>query len=109
MAEKINKPGKSFKSQARQIIFNVRTFFDDENKGKLSVANDNIVLKTALATGVSERTVKRFTAQAMEAKESGRLITTPKKKNRIRPVLDEFNDFDLTIIRNMIHDFYLKK
>ncbi|KAK4320060.1 hypothetical protein Pmani_009049 [Petrolisthes manimaculis] len=90
-----------FKSQARNIIWNVYRYFSAQWGGDSSA---EVLEKTAKATNVSVKTVRRVQRQASECDPNP--ITSPvyhPKKLRVRIKLD---DFDKECIRKEVLSFY---
>ncbi|KAK4307375.1 hypothetical protein Pmani_020894 [Petrolisthes manimaculis] len=90
-----------FRSQARNIIWNVYRYFSAQWGGDSSA---EVLEKTAKATHVSVKTVRRVQRQASECDPNP--ITSPvyhPKKLRVRIKLD---DFDKECIRKEVLSFY---
>ena len=99
MAETKRTPPLS--SQAKQIVYNVSSYFKEETKTPSKTPKSGFPIKTSEATGVSERTVSNIRT---EKKETGQLASRKKiESRRSSKILD---DFDLCAIRNKIHEFY---
>ncbi|KAK3883463.1 hypothetical protein Pcinc_012239 [Petrolisthes cinctipes] len=90
-----------FKSQARNVIWNVYRYFSAQWGGDSST---EVLEKTAKATHVSEKTVKRIKRQASECDPNP--LSSPvycPKKLHVRYKLDAF---DKECIRNEVLSFY---
>ena len=66
MAE--SKITQNLSSQAKQIVFNVSSYFMEERKNPSKTQEDAFIVKTSKATGLSERTVHKI---RKEKKETG--------------------------------------
>lgn len=101
------KKGKTIHSEAREIVRQVIEKCDEEaRRGETHI---NIHQRNARAsdyTGISERTISRIRKECKEAGDSN--LSTP-GKHRHRPSTRnvEIDNFDLHVIRNTIHDFYI--
>ena len=99
--------GKRLNHTAKNIIFSVYSYFEEQHrKSKFRVAA-KLSSKTAQATGYSVCTVERVVA--MERASSGVAFQSPVKRytvSRARNVLDDFNT---EAIRHTIHDFLRKE
>lgn len=101
--EKLKK-GKAVCSHGREIIMNVYRYLETESynseipEKRISV----ITNKTADATGVSDRTVRRIKKE-FEMQES---FSTPGKKRKRESIITNIDDFDKSAIRNIIYNMY---
>ena len=98
------RPTGSFRlvSQARNIVYNVVTYFDKEKSELIEVP----LKKTAEATKVSLPLVRKIRLEAR--KSDGEKIKSPIQHPRIQPVLGNIDDFDKEAIRGEILGFYKK-
>ena len=88
----------SLGSKAKQIVANVAKYFLHESKKETTPAS--YIRRTVEATGVSRTTVFKI---RKEQKDTG-VLRSPKRSGRgpYKPV----DDFDQTVIRNKIQEFY---
>ena len=101
----MSRQGKRVRSGEKQILMNVRQFFEKEKHQGKSILRDRVIERTALATGLSQATVKRVSKEYQDLEK----FETPKKRycrTRVRVNLD---DFDVRAIRREIHSFYTRK
>ena len=99
MAETKRTPPLS--SQAKQIVYNVSSYFKEETKTPSKTPKNAFLERTSEATSVSESTVSNI---RKEKKETHQLASP--KKNKTRTSSKILDDFDLCAIRNKIHEFY---
>ena len=92
---------KILTSQSKEIILNVSNFFENEIKEPSSIPTKAFIEKASVATAVSESTVRRI---RKEYTKSGK-IQSPKKREG--QALKPIDDFDESLIRKRIHDFYI--
>ncbi|KAJ4434523.1 hypothetical protein ANN_23085 [Periplaneta americana] len=77
--------GKQGKLQSdREIVCLVHKFFEEEldalKNGRETISVSNVLGRTAVATGVSRRTVSRILNKKQQAEKSGNVLSTPGKK-----------------------------
>lgn len=100
---------KVIHSQSREIVANVVKFMTEEaKKGEFIISPKRIIERVSAATGLSQKSITRIKKEAT-AVQDGSLssFSTPNKQsNRPKPVtgLDNFN---LTVIRNTVNNFYM--
>ena len=89
----------------KNIIFNVIKYFEDEKErhGKQKFRPNAVMQKAAEATGVPLRTLQRLSNGNSESKE-----IKSKKAKLSREKFGKLDDFDLGVIRRLIHQFYLR-
>lgn len=97
-----NKSGSIIHSGERRVIYNVLKYFKESD---LSATMDSIVLKTATACGVSERTVYGILSEQKETNT----IKSPVKKRARLSLIDKFDELDKCAIRRKVHSIYLNK
>ncbi|KAJ4433757.1 hypothetical protein ANN_16069 [Periplaneta americana] len=98
-------------SDAREIVYNVHTFFVEEydalKVGNPTISVVEVAKQTAAACGVSERTVYRILNEKREADESGRKVSTPGKKRPQRtPTKTNIDSFTAAAIKRQIYSLY---
>ena len=101
----MSQRGKPLNSQARNIVLNVKDYFEREkaNKGFLTSVK-KVQERVSEATGVGRRTLNRISNQKREKGE----VSTPNKKRNWLPTVQP-DAFDRDAIRRKIHQFYLRK
>ena len=89
----------------KNIIFNVIKYFEDEKErhGKQKFRPNAVMQKAAEATGVPLRTLQRLSNGNSESKK-----IKSKKAKQSREKFGKLDDFDLGVIRRLIHQFYLR-
>ena len=89
----------------KNIIFNVIKYFEDEKErhGKQKFRPNAVMQKAAQATGVPLRTLQRLSNANSESKK-----IKCKKAKLSREKFGKLGDFDLGVIRRLIHQFYLR-
>ena len=89
----------------KNIIFNVIKYFEDEKErhGKQKFRPNAVMQKAAEATGVPLRTLQRLSNAKSESKK-----IKCKKAKLSREKFGKLDDFDLGVIRRLIHQFYLR-
>ncbi|XP_060855104.1 uncharacterized protein LOC132946628 [Metopolophium dirhodum] len=104
-------------SQTKKTIYNVYKYF---KKLSLDTSNTEIATffkqtqaKTAEACGVSEKTVKRITAEGNKSSSESQAacpsFTSPRKTYKRIKFASEVDGFDADIVRRIVHDFYDKR
>ena len=94
-------------SQAKAVIYNVnRYFLEEKGNGAPILPPSKAVARTAMATKISEATVRRICSgfnQSLdkEAAPQKPAFSSPKKKNRAEPVTG-FDDFDKCVLRRTV-------
>ena len=91
--------GKALSSGERKIIFNVFNYFKTENP---SLKRNALVEMTVKATGASPTSVKRIVGEKDGTRSPGK--SKPKRKK----AFDRLDEFDLGVIRRMMHSFYAR-
>ena len=91
--------------QEKNIIFNVIKYFEHEKErhGKQKFRPNAVMQKVAEATGVPLRTLQRLSNANSESKK-----IKSKKAKLSREKFGKLDDFDLGVIRRLIHQFYLR-
>ena len=89
----------------KNIIFNVIKYFEDEKErhGKQKFRPNAVMQKAAETTGVPLRTLQRLSNANSESKK-----IKCKKAKLSREKFGKLDDFDLGVIRRLIHQFYLR-
>lgn len=102
------KPGMGVRltSQSRQIVENVRQFFEKEKAYKSTINRMAVLKRTADATRVSERTVSKIHKDYI-AHDSQ--LLTPVKRYTVSRIKVNPDAFDKEIIRRTVHSFYARK
>ncbi len=101
----MHKQGKLLRSGEKQIVLNVRDFFEKEKGKGCSISRNRMIDRTSLATKVGKTTIKKLSKEFREKAT----VETPMKRykaSRIRINLDEFST---AAIRCAIHEFYTRK
>lgn len=104
------------RSQTKSIIFNVYTYFKnasmDSSNPEIANFFSQTLTKTAETYGVSERTVKRITAErnksSPETQVASPSFTSPRKTYKKAKFASEVDGFDADIVKKIIHEFYNK-
>ena len=98
------KRGKPVNSKQQNIIFNVVSYFvkEKENGGKPLYKSHAIVSKTAAATGFSSTYITKLAKEGKAGRTPGKIHHQKKGK------FGKLDDFDLGVIRQIIHCFYLR-
>ena len=89
----------------KNIIFNVIKYSEDEKQrhGKQKFRPNAVMQKAAEATGVPLRTLQRLSNANSESKK-----IKCKKAKLSREKFGKLDDFDLGVIRRLIHQFYFR-
>ena len=89
----------------KNVIFNVIKYFEEEKErhGKQKFRPNAVMQKAAEATGVPLRTLQRLSNANSESKK-----IKCKKAKLSREKFGKLDDFDLGVIRRLIHQFYLR-
>ncbi|XP_045784178.1 uncharacterized protein LOC123880225 [Maniola jurtina] len=95
---------KPFRSQARNIVYNVyQKICAEEDKDQ---SESSILKRVQTLTGVSSSTIRRFVG---EGRANGGVFSTPGKKRKGGKKKINLDSFDLEVIRNKIKEFYTVK
>lgn len=104
--------GYDVRSQSKQVIFRVYTFFK-----KLS-ATENLSaeffkktqLVAAEACGVSRTTVQKILAESKKSAANGDGVSfrSPRKTYKRKKTVTDVDDFDADVVRRAVHEFYDK-
>ncbi|KAJ4435156.1 hypothetical protein ANN_23732 [Periplaneta americana] len=110
----VGKQGKPLQSDAREIVCLVHKSFEEEldalKNGRETISVSNVLGRTAVATGVSRRTVSRNLNQKQQAEKSGNVLSTPGKKRPNRtPNKTVIDSFTGSAIRRTIYNLYQSK
>lgn len=110
MAAHPNHHSSHLRSQAKDIVFNVHEYFQKEKDYGGPTENvSKVNYRTALATKVSERTVKRICSEGKVNQENdGATFTSPKKRQRATPVMDFFDNFNEGVLHRTVLSFYAR-
>lgn len=110
------KRGRPLKSQAREIVYNVHQFMENEAQSAknrvFSKEDFQIVMeRTAQATGISRKTVSNIlnekeSSEAGASISTGTTFRTPKKGRYKKTHRTTLDDFDYQIIRRKVYDFH---
>ena len=97
-------PGPSTRKKQQNIILNIVSYFlkEKENGGKPLYRSHAIVSKTAAATGFSSTYIRKL------AKEGKAGRTPGENRHQKKMKFGKLDDFDLGVIRRIIHYFYLR-
>lgn len=74
--------GKDFTPEMKQLVINLKLYFDEERKSAKQVSTRNPTLRTAKALGIGEITVKRIMA---EYHQNGHTLDVQSSKPRGKP------------------------
>ena len=97
--------GVRIKSQTKIVVENVRKFFESEKtKGHRRAVN--VVQRTAQATGLSIRSVKRI---HQEYVSHDCKFLTPVKRYSVSRIRVNPDSFDRAVIKRLVHGFYRRK
>ena len=94
------KQGKPVNSRQQNIILNVANYFvkEKENWGKPLYRSHAIVSKTAAATGFSSTYIRKLEKEGKAGKN----------RHQKKGKFGKLDDFDLGVVRRIIHCFYLR-
>ena len=95
------------RSAAKAIIFNVYKYFERQASKNKYRGPSHVTRKTAEATGYSEQTVRRIVGK--KALLCGGAFTSPAKRYKVERRTVCLDDFDVEVIRRLVHDFYREK
>ena len=98
--------GVQLVSQTKQIVENVRKFFENEKQYGMSLNRSNVIGHTAKATQLSTMTVKRIHKEFVS--HEGQFLT-PVKRYTVSRIRTNRDGFDCGVIRKVVHDFYEHK
>ena len=100
------RKGVRLRSQSKQIVENVRAFFEKEKACKSTINRMAVVNRTSEATGLSERTIRDIHKEHVA--HDGQLLTPVKRyttsQTRINP-----DTFDMKAIRWPVHAFDIRR
>ncbi|XP_045784542.1 uncharacterized protein LOC123880459, partial [Maniola jurtina] len=95
---------KPFRSQARDIVYNVyQKICAEEDKDQ---SESSILKRVQTLTGVSSSTIRRIVG---EGRANGGVFSTPGKRRKRGKKKINLDSFDLEVIRNKIKEFYTVK
>lgn len=102
------KPGRGVRltSQTKQVVENVRSFFEKEKVCRSTINRMAVVKRTAEATGISERCVRDIHKEYV-ARDSE--LLTPVKRYSVSRIRINPDAFDREVIRRVVHGFYRSK
>jgi len=114
--DKCKKDRKVLHPQAKELILNVVNFMKQESNGTFAVPPRKVQCRVALATGFSERTVRRVVKESKSLSSSenangdGSSVSFPPKKAPNRPKPKTGLDI-LTqcLVRKIIHKIYVNE
>lgn len=109
--KKLFGKGAPLKSQARELIYRLRAYFERErdNGGPL-IPVGKVTERVAEALGISTATVKRVTNDKEAAISSGSpVIVTPGKSRKRLCRVTETDNFDENAIRQHVYAYYRRK
>lgn len=101
----MSRQGKRLRSGEKDIIMNVRAFFETEKRKGKSILRNSVIDRTAKATKIGKTTIKAISREYRGKSD----FESPAKRyenNRVRINPDEF---DRAALRRTIHDFYSYK
>lgn len=105
---KMSKRRNVLRSQARQMVHDVLTFMKNEAQEGLQFELKAVCKRTAVATGVSERTVSRIAATANAPGASmHEVFRTPGKKRAGKRSVTAISSTNLGVIKRCIHNFHI--
>lgn len=114
--EKSKRDRKVLNPQTKELIINVVNFMKTEANGEFVVPARKVQRRTAMATGFSERTVRRIVKESKSLKGvdnlngDDRAVTFPPRKvaNRPKPKtgLDQLTK---SIVRKIVHGIYVNE
>ena len=93
-------------SQTKQIVENVRRFFEKEKTCKSTINRMAVVKCTSEATGISERSIRAIHNEQV-ARDSQ--LLTPVKRYSVSWIRVNPDSFDREDIRRVVHGFYTSK
>ena len=96
--------GKRVNSTAKNIIFNVYKYFENESVKTKNRVPPKLTHKTAEVTGYGEHTVRRIVAE--KSALSGAAFFSPAKQYKIDRKKIVMDDFDTEALRSAVHEFY---
>ena len=101
-------------SREKELIYNVFQFFSEEKANREPVIPlAKVIERTAKATKVSERTVRRICSGSHQASQKEKepeqpVFSSPKKKQCRAPVRN-IDNFDKNVVRKTVLQFYERK
>lgn len=100
--------GNVLRRQARKMVYDVLKFMKKEAQDGLQCDLKAVTKRTALATGVAERTVRRIASLANDPSSSMLAVfrTPGKKRSGIKRVTG-IDSFDQGVIKRCIHNFHV--
>jgi len=101
-------------SQTKNTIYNVYKYFEklsmDSSNPEIATFFKQTQTKTAEACGVSEKTVKRITAEGNKSSSASQAdcpkFTSPRKTYKRAKIASEVDGFDADIVRRIVHEIY---
>ena len=102
------KPGRGVRltSQTKQIVENVRSFFEKEKACKSTINRMAVVKRTSEATGISERSIRDIHKEHVSRDSQ---LLTPIKRYSVSRIRVNPDSFDREVIRRVVHEFYTRK
>lgn len=100
--------GKVIKSQTREVISNVMDFMQREAKAdRFIISPEKVRERVAAATGVSQRTLTRISAEKRKLEETNSTFESPNKKRKVPKKVTGIDDFDTGVVRRIVNNFYV--
>lgn len=101
-------------SQTKNTIYNVYKYFKqlsmDSSNPEIATFFKQTQTKTAEACGVSEKTVKRITAEGNKSSSASQadcpMFTSPRKTYKRAKIASEVDGFDADIVKRIVHEIY---
>lgn len=106
---------KVIRRQGREIVSNVYQFMKREaDQNGVTIPLSKARLRTAAATGVSERRVSQINSEFKKlttCEDNRRIVTflTPSRKRHKRKSVADLDDFDKTVIRRLVYNFHIQE
>ena len=101
-------PGQGVRltSLSKIIVERVREFFEKEKRHGQCILRNQVLQRTAEATGIAKRTIYRIHKEVIS--RDGQLLT-PVKRYTLSRVRVNPNSFDRGVIRRVVHAFFERK
>ena len=98
--------GVRLSSQTRQVVKNMRRFFEKEKECRSTINRQAVVKRTAEATGISEGTVRDILNEYLACDSH---LLTPAQRYSVSRICINPESFDREEIRRLVHSSYSRK
>ena len=99
-----HKQGKPVNSKQQNIIFNVVNYFveENENRGNLCIGHTRLCPRQLQQWDLAQTYIKKLAKEGKAGRTSG------KNRHQRKGKFGKLDDFNVDVIRQIIHCFYLR-